>query len=484
MGAIAIAGARRSTDTPAVHPHGVEAMPMRSTLARVVVCTFTPMVCGLAQSWRQASPPASPPARSALAMVTDPTSGVVMCFGGWSGSAYLGDTWIFDGTSWSILSAPGPVARSDHAMAFDESRGVAVLFGGIRGTGVTGILGDTWEWSLAGGWVQRAAALHPPVRFGHAMAYDRSRGRVVMFGGRTVSGTIFLDDTWEWDGTAWLPSVPATKPTPRMHQVMAFDPASNRVLLFGGIQLGGPIVGDTWVWDGTNWMQLAPAAPPAARMQAAMALDTLRGRVVLHGGVDGVAFRDTFEWDGSEWSPVATPAAPNAPVLPAMASGPGGRHLVLFGGQTLAGSPLAETWWYGMLPAIQPFGTGCGTPPLALTAAGAPLLGASFVATTAPVPAGGVCFQSLGFSSQWAGTAQLPIDLTGLGMPGCLLYHDLLSTGLPCALGGNVAQYTVTVPDLPFLAGLVVYLQGFVLAPGVNPAGVLTSNALAVTLGR
>ena len=59
------------------------------------------------------------------------------------------------------------------------------------------------------------------VRFGHARAYDQTRGRVVMFGGRTRSGSIFLADTWEWDGVDWLPFTPAHAPAPRMGHAMA-----------------------------------------------------------------------------------------------------------------------------------------------------------------------------------------------------------------------------------------------------------------------
>lgn len=418
-------------------------------------------------------------------MVTDPANGMSMSFGGWSGTGYLGDTWIWNGATWTQVVAAGPVARSNAAMTFDELRGVAVLFGGVKGVGLTGTLGDTWEWSLVGGWVQRAAAVHPAVRFGHAMAYDRNRGRTVLFGGRTVSGTVFLDDTWEWDGTAWTYFTPAVKPTRRMNHTMAFDPVSGRVLLFGGIQLGGPVVGDTWAWDGAGWTQLAPATPPAARQQAAMAEDTVRGRVVLFGGQNGGALSDTLEWDGFDWSIAAAPLAPAGAVLPAMARGPLGRHVVLFGGQTGAGVTLAETWWFGHVPAVVPFGAGCGVPPVALDAANgsAPYVGQDFVTEIAPVPPGAICFQSIGGSSQWAGTTPLPIDLTPLGMTGCTLYHDLAIPGLPCVVTGTVAQNTLAVPALPFLAGITLYMQCYMIAPGANPASVLTTNAIAMTFG-
>ena len=44
-------------------------------------------------------------------------------------------------------------------------------------------------------WVKRGLS----AKVGHAMAYDRDRGRVVLFGGGMYGGV--SAETWEWDGT-------------------------------------------------------------------------------------------------------------------------------------------------------------------------------------------------------------------------------------------------------------------------------------------
>ncbi len=49
-------------------------------------------------------------------------------------------------------------------------------------------------------WTQKQD-IGPRPRLGHAMAYDSTRQRIVLFGGRLV-GTRF-GDTWEWDGANW-----------------------------------------------------------------------------------------------------------------------------------------------------------------------------------------------------------------------------------------------------------------------------------------
>ena len=75
-------------------------------------------------------------------------------------------------------------------MAFDESRGVVVLFGGNDGGGP---LQDTWEWDgLA--WSLRDVTPKPEARAGHALVYDSARQRVVLMGD---------GPSWEWDGTTW-----------------------------------------------------------------------------------------------------------------------------------------------------------------------------------------------------------------------------------------------------------------------------------------
>lgn len=112
----------------------------------------------------------------------------------------------------------------------------------------------------------------------------------------------------------------------------------------------------------------------------------------------------------------------------------------------------------------------------------AELVGRFFSAMTT-VPAGAVPFQSLGLSATaWSG-GSLPLDLAPFQMPGCRLYHDAADLFLPRPLAGSVATHALVVPNRAAFAGWEVYLQGYVFAPGSNAAGVLTSNALALTLG-
>lgn len=91
--------------------------------------------------------------------------------------------------NWSIASTSGPTARHRHAMAYDSARHVTVLFGGHSGSTSGAALGDTWEWD-GNSWTQ-INTTPPPARHGHAMVYDSVRSRIVMIGGYgTIGGAI------------------------------------------------------------------------------------------------------------------------------------------------------------------------------------------------------------------------------------------------------------------------------------------------------
>lgn len=454
-----------------------------SALSRGVLCLAAVAGALDAQTWRQALPATSPAARTASAMATHAAMGSTVLFGGYADPTYLADTWLFDGAAWTAVAGTAPVRRARHAMAYDEARSQVVLFGGVNGNSVNSYLGDTWLFTN-GAWQQRSSAAFPAVRFGHAMAYDRASSRVVMFGGRTRSGTIFLGDTWLWDGTSWTPNAPAASPSPRMGHAMALAPTSGHVVLFGGMPLGGGFSGDTWTWNGATWMPLAPAHAPTPRMNAVMAEDPVHARVVLYGGYDSTDLADTYEWDGTDWRLLAGALSPSITTLPALATGPAGRHVVLFGGAR-AGIPRADTWWNGYFAEVSAFGVGCGSPPLSLApAAGAvPLLGQAFQSEIHAVPAGATAFQGLGFDDKSMQGRPLPLDLGVYQLPGCWLYHDAAAMFLPCTGAGSVATHSLAIPNDPTYAGWVVFLQGYVIGATANPPGVVTSNALALRIG-
>jgi hypothetical protein len=216
-------------------------------------------------------------------------------------NTFLADTWLFTRGRWEHRAVAGPTPRAEPGIAYDRDRGRVVLFGGYRrSSGGTLRLGDTWEWD-GQHWVN-VAVPGPTPRNGSAMAYDERRRRVVLFGGPGPS-----NETWEWDGVRWTP-LPSGTEAGRFNPAMIYDAARALIVRFGG-WTGAARVGDTWTFDGMRWT-LSQAIGPPARNHAAFAYDRRRERAVLFGGHDGDnVFGDTWEWDGSEWQRVAFTAS-------------------------------------------------------------------------------------------------------------------------------------------------------------------------------
>ncbi len=176
-------------------------------------------------TWIQRTPSSSPPKRYGHSMVYDVKRGVVVMFGG-TGANWYGDTWSWDGTTWSQAVGAGPAARDGHASTYDPIREETIVFGGYAGFDRP-VLGDTWVWN--GAWTKRTD-IGPSPRFATGSAWDYARQRVVLFGGSNGAAT--FSDAWEWDGLAWK-LVAATAIAPRAGHVVVSAIDGAGVLRFG-----------------------------------------------------------------------------------------------------------------------------------------------------------------------------------------------------------------------------------------------------------
>jgi hypothetical protein len=250
-------------------------------------------------------------------------------------------------TSWTqATTTSAPSARDDVAMVYDSRVGSVVLFGGYS-PGCNSFCSDTWIWNGAT-WNQRATASSPPGRYGASIAYDPAANTVVLFGGYGLSG--ITADTWLFDQNGWSKAMPATSPPARGLAQMVYDPATGNSVLFGGNGFG-PLQ-DTWTWKNGVWTQHFPVTSPSPRSGYGLAYDAASRKVVLFGGISPTAqyFNDTWTWDGVNWTQQTTPTSPPARFNAAMAYDNALRGTVLFGG--LASQPglvdLGDTWiWNG-----------------------------------------------------------------------------------------------------------------------------------------
>ncbi|HEX5062779.1 MAG TPA: DUF4215 domain-containing protein [Kofleriaceae bacterium] len=284
------------------------------------------------------SPAASPPARSLQVLAYDAARQRVVMFGGHSGTTTFGDTWEWDGISWTqLFPAHSPPGRYDAAAAYDPKRHRVVLFGGT--TLATGAATqDTWEWDGID-WTQRSPATVPSGRSGAAMAFHPTRGNLVMFGG--TNGVTPNNETWEWTGSNWAVVSPSGPPGARAGARMAIDPINKYVVMFGGTADTNTYTlsfnTTTSVW---SWATIATGAGPTTGYAAVgMAFDTERAKVTLWGGVNN----NTYTWSGATWTLVTgtTPTSPRGEIT--MTYDIARKQIVLFGGVN-GTTPYSDTW--------------------------------------------------------------------------------------------------------------------------------------------
>lgn len=189
------------------------------------------------------------------------------------------------------------------------------------------------------GWIQRTVATSPPARFGACIAYDPTRGQVILFGGESYQAG--FADTWAWDGTNWTQLAPATSPPGVVYGHMAFDPIRSVVVLWGGVAAGGTYPADTWTWNGSTWTRHTTASPPG-RSNGMMAWDG--NRIILYGGeTNNVRRADMWAWDGQSWTKLSDVAAPGIRVGAVMTYFPDNQRVVMHGGSSDT-QTLSDTW--------------------------------------------------------------------------------------------------------------------------------------------
>ncbi len=250
--------------------------------------------------WRQMTQPASAPPAGRLthSQIYDPIRRRLVVFGGFFGSTYLGDTWALslDGShSWQpILTGPGPGPRRAHSAIYDPLRDRMIVFGGVTGFGDAIRLNEVWALSLSGSpaWSQILPSGAPPSgRFVHATIYDPVRDRMIVFGGHDGAPR---NDVWALSlgpSPAWTQLAPSgAPPSPRNDLMAIYDPTGDRLVLFGGWD-GSQLLNDLWALSLAStpaWTQIQAVGPaPAPRRTPALAYDPARQNLVLFGGWNG-----------------------------------------------------------------------------------------------------------------------------------------------------------------------------------------------------
>jgi N-acetylneuraminic acid mutarotase len=234
-----------------------------------------------------------PPARAGAAGAVDASRNRLVVFGGVAkalGSEKLGDVWEYDvgkGTWTQGTSSGGPTARVYAASAYDSARQRVLFFGGLGSADS----GETWAWDGAANHWQLLTSSGPSPRYGAAMAYDSVHDRFVLFGGTVSSASgVALADTWKFDPSSntWSLVSSTSAPPGRTAHALAFDPESERVVLFGGTGSSSAGLADVWLFDGgsDDWSALQTEGNLSQRAGHALVFDPYRHALLAIGGLD------------------------------------------------------------------------------------------------------------------------------------------------------------------------------------------------------
>jgi len=209
------------------------------------------------------------------------------------------------------------------------------------------------------GWDWRQAEIDADYP-GGAYASDPVRRKIYRFGGNR--GPSLSNETWEFDGRRWRQLHPKHSPPPLASAMMAFDPVTKTVILFGGVtqveDRYGIVVpfkhsARTWSWDGQDWKELVPTKSPTLRYGGSnwMVSDSKNRRVILHGGfyypggLFPIPLNDTWVWDGLTWREIQSAQKPSLRYAIDLAYHEGDGSIVLFGGYQYPRGPfLNDTW--------------------------------------------------------------------------------------------------------------------------------------------
>jgi hypothetical protein len=255
------------------------------------------------QQWTLAKPRSSPPDRSGAIAAYDPTSRMVMLFGGTLAAGRgVNDTWAWNGTIWRRLDsgANGPPSGQGAQMAWDDATHAMVLVTEGESTNTA----ETWVWS-GSHWTRAAHGDLDVNVFGDVMAYDPNSQTLLLVSPVMPDSENSIAQTW--NGSSWQV---VTRTGPDI-EAMAYN-ALNDALFACGIATYSEtveVVSNCWEWTGASWLEevVAVPAPDSKQMiiEAAVS-DTDNSRLLMFGwlirAIPGQPQPlDVFAWDGLEW---------------------------------------------------------------------------------------------------------------------------------------------------------------------------------------
>lgn len=313
----------------------------------------------------------APSPRTSVALGYYPPRNEVVLFGGDTPDERgvrphgLGDTWLFDDHGWRrVHPQHSPPAREGGLMVYDPTTRLLMLFGGYSARLPTTVLSDTWAWN-GSDWRQLHPKRVPTWMPGASIAVDPTTGDVTElapepgYAGSSAPIASFNADRqpvgrWLWTGENWLYRPESTAP-PLVWAAGALvaDPLSRGLLFFTydfpsvsclrrckiPPDPTGTRYSETWLWNGTRFIRAHPSRAPTS--SSLVVADFRLSRVV-----DVDALGRVWAWDGSSWTRLVSDAGPVQGTAAVYDSQLG--DVVVYGTMSDSDEPTSQTWlWNG-----------------------------------------------------------------------------------------------------------------------------------------
>jgi hypothetical protein len=279
------------------------------------------------QTWYHLDPASgTPPGVESHSAVYNDGSNRMIVFGGRTDAGVTAATWVASGANgtagrpvWTALSpGAGPTAREGHSAVLDVANDRMIVYGGDDGAGTPTTFGDVWVLTNADGlggspaWVPLApTGGPPPVRTRHTAVYDAADNEMIVFGGNPDASACAtgLNDVWVLThanglggAPAWVSLAPTgTPPVGRRAHNVGYDPATDRMIVFGGDEDCTTSDNQLWKLDHASglggtpaWTSLsATGAPPAPWSLHSGVYDPALDRFTAFGGAVTATRTDT-----------------------------------------------------------------------------------------------------------------------------------------------------------------------------------------------
>ncbi len=427
---------------------------------------------GGSPAWTQLSPSGSAPsAREGHVAGYDDTNNRMIAFGG-DGcfpSIVYNDVWVLtnangaSGTpAWIQLSPTGTVPPPTGLARgfYDSANNRLVFFGGLPNNLNNSPVNNVYVLSNANGlggtptWTQLTpSGTLPPGRYAPSVIYDAASNRMVVFGGSNGSA---MNDAWVLTnanglgGTpAWTQLAPAGgPPLSRQGHMTVYDPASNRMTVFGG-GTGNGNLNDVWVLSNANG--LLPNAVPSITSLSPSTINA--GAAAFTLTVNGVNFVSgaTVNWNGSARTTTFVNGTQlTAQILATDVAATGTASVTVTnpapGGGTSAATTFSINNPTPTLSSILPTSTTAGSGQISLA-----LTGTNFIAGAS----------GSGSVVQWNGSNRATTFVDSAHLTATITAADLAAAGTasvtvvnPTPGGGASGALTFTINDpVPALAG-------------------------------